>query len=110
MMTTRSCALRMSNLAERGACGIRQARHDVSRDRLRLDLAGMIRIGRRPDPLLETLHREFARLDDAMADGEARAAPLAYFALGNDLVVEATGCKKPRAHLHQRHAENAVCL
>src|ERR1700704_1940945 len=110
MMTTRSCALRMSNLAERGACGIRQARHDVSWDRLRLDLPGMIRIGRRPDPLLETLHRKIARLDDAVMNREARAAPLPHFALDNDLIVEAAGREEPRAQLYQRHPENAVGL
>src|SRR5580765_5529681 len=109
-MTTRGRVLRMSNLAERGARGIRQARHDVSRDGLRLDLSWMIGIGRGPDALLEALHRQIARLDDAVADGEARAAPFPHFALDDDLVVESAGREKPGAQLHQGHSQNAVSL
>ena len=59
-MATSKDALRRLRLAERGACGIRQARHDFSRDRLRLDLPRMIRIGCGPYPFFEPLHREFA--------------------------------------------------
>src|SRR5258706_14526105 len=109
-MTTRGCALRMSNRAERGACGVRQACHDFSRNGLRLDLARMIGIGRSPDSLLETLHGELARLQNAVVDREARTAPLPHFALHDDLIVEAPGRKKPRALLHQGQAENAADL
>src|SRR5258705_13163558 len=107
-MTTRKGFLRMSNLAERGARGVRQARHDFSRDRLGLDLPGMIRIVGRPDPLLKTFDREIASLQNAVTHREARAAPLPRFALDNDLIIETAGCEKPRALLHQGQPKNAV--
>ena len=102
------CARSRRRMAQSGAGGVRQAGDNFRRHRFRLDVSRLFRISCRPDPLFESLDRQFSAFENSMLHGEAGAAQIACFAFNRDFIVEVAGQQKPGALFDQRHADNAV--
>src|SRR5512143_1463576 len=85
-----------------------ECRYDLGGQRHGFDAARLLRVGSRPDPLLESVNRNLACLQHAMAHGKARPAPCFDMAFDEDVLVEAAGQKELRALLHERHSDDSV--